>query len=154
MNRSFLFKLLLILSLAAAAVLWVLTLTVDAFKDYNIGLWAIAIISGGWGVAFVLRALFSKTSALPVTLKRFWVIAGIALVLVSVLTFVNIFAWDNKLILPIVALAGVAALLVMLFATGGKKWDAGDNQQAGYKDYWARRKEKEAREEEERKNNP
>jgi lysylphosphatidylglycerol synthetase-like protein (DUF2156 family) len=147
MSKSFLFKLLLILSLAAAAVLWILSVALpDTFGGLPIGMWAIVIVAGGWGVTFVLRALFSKTSALPVTLKRLWVIMGFVLIVIAVLTLVNIFAWDNKLILPIIAIAGVAALLIMLFATGGKKWDEGDNKKVGYEDYRTRKARQEREE--------
>ena len=44
--------------------------------------------------------------------------------------------------------AGTAAAGVLsVFATKGKKWDEGDNQKAGYKDYRARKAEAERDEE-------
>jgi len=36
-----------------------------------------------------------------------------------------------------------------MLSVGGKKWDAGDNQKAGYKNYDARKREQEALEEKE-----
>ncbi len=153
MSKGFVFKLLLILSLAAAAVLWILTITMpDTFGHLNIGLWAIVIIAGGWGIAFLLRGLLSKTASTPVTLKRLWIIFGAALVIIAVITCVNIFAWDNKLVMPIIALGAVLGLIISLFATGGKKWDQGDNQNVGYKDYRTRKKEQEEAERKENEN--
>ncbi|MCL2062613.1 MAG: hypothetical protein FWH03_08350 [Firmicutes bacterium] len=153
MKKGFMFKLLLILSLAAAALLWILQVAEVIPENIPVGMWAIVIAAGGWGVAFVCRALFSKNTSIPPVMKRVSVIIGIGLILVAVLGIVNIYQWGEKWVLPIVAIAGVTALLVMLFATGGQGQNTGDNQKVGYKDYWARRAEKEAQEKKDQENN-
>ena len=53
---------------------------------------------------------------------------------------------------PIIAIVAAFAIVISLIATGGKKWDEGDNTQVGYKDYRTRKKEEEAREAEEERN--
>ena len=55
---------------------------------------------------------------------------------------------DDKLVLPIIAIIITVGILLCILAVGGKKWDQGDNEVAGYKDYRTRKKEEEEGEEE------
>jgi len=144
MSKNFMFKLLLGLSLLAAAVLWLLTVVMpDTFGELQIGYWAIVIVAGGWGAGFILRGLFSKTNSMPAPLKKLWVFVGSGLALLAILVLIKIFAWPEDMILPIIAIVLASALILVLFATGGKRWDQGDNQNAGYKNYRQRKAEEE-----------
>ena len=62
---------------------------------------------------------------------------------------VNIFAIKNELVLPIIAIIVTVALLIGVIATGGKSSDTGDNQKAGYKNYYQRKAEEEKKNKEE-----
>jgi hypothetical protein len=66
----------------------------------------------------------------------FWIVGAIALVFaISLLaTFIP------ALICLVIAVAIVSSVLV----TGGEKWDKGDNQKPGYKNYYERKAEEEA----------
>jgi hypothetical protein len=52
----------------------------------------------------------------------------------------------RTLIVPIIVGVLILGILVGYIVTGGKKWDGGDNQQVGYKNYHQRKAEEEARE--------
>ena len=130
MSKHFFTKLLLALAWLAAAVLWLLSVILpDRFGFFNLN-WAIVIVCGTGGLALLLRGTFSGKTGV---LKKGDLFLGAGLLVIAV----------------IVAVAGVLSVR----ATGGKKWDEGDNQKVGYKDYRARKAEEEARKAEEEKNN-
>ena len=149
MSKSFLFKFLLGLSLLAAAVFWLLSVLPATEEAMNVnipggvGSWVGLIISGGWAVAFILLGIFSRDKTN--ILKKFYVYIGIALAFVAVVMLINIFAWDVPM-LPVIVVAVVLALLVGMMVVGGKKWDQGDNQNVGYKNYRQRKAEEEKKE--------
>ncbi|MCL2797795.1 MAG: hypothetical protein FWD58_07050 [Firmicutes bacterium] len=148
MSKTFLFKLLLGLSILAAAVLWLLSvipasqamLEEAGIKNGDIGSWAALFVSGGWAVAFILLGIFSKDKTN--ILKKWYVYFGVALGVVAVVMLINIFAWEVPM-LPVIAVAVALALLLGMIVVGGKKWDQGDNQNAGYKNYHQRKAEEE-----------
>lgn len=147
MNKKFMFNFILALTGVALAVCWLLSmLDIPAFESFNI-LWVAAAISGVAGVLFVFRGLFSKNVTY---FKKLYIILGAGLLVITLLAIVKIFALEGDLILPIIAIIATVALLLCVIAVGGKKWDTGDNQQVGYKNYYQRKKE--AEEEEARKN--
>ena len=49
----------------------------------------------------------------------------------------------QNLVIPIIAVVVTVALLLGFVAVGGKKWDQGDNQNVGYKNYYQRKAEEE-----------
>ncbi|MCH5161124.1 MAG: hypothetical protein J1G04_03750 [Clostridiales bacterium] len=139
MGNKFLFKFLLTGALVVAAVLWILQ--VSGVIEWFSGWIAIAIVSGAAGVALILRGIFEKTNALG--LKKINIILGAGFLVIALLMVVNIFAIKNELVVPIIALIGAVALLLGVFVTGGKSSDTGDNQKAGYKNYYERKAEEE-----------
>ena len=52
------------------------------------------------------------------------------------------------MILPIISIVITVAFLITVLATGGKKWDEGDNHKAGYKNYYERKADEEKKEKE------
>ena len=139
MGNKFLFKFLLAGALVAAAVLWILQ--VSGVIEWFSGWIAIAIVSGVAGVALIFKGIFTKTYAL--TLKKLDIFLGAGFLVITLLMIVNIFAIKDELVVPIIALIGAAALLLGIFVTGGKSSDTGDNQKAGYKNYYERKAEEE-----------
>ena len=53
--------------------------------------------------------------------------------------------------MPIIAIVVTVALLLGFVAVGGKKWDQGDNQNVGYKNYYQRKAEEEKKAKEDKK---
>ena len=139
MGKKFLFKFILAGALVVAAVLWILQ--VSGVIEWFSGWIAIAIVSGVAGVALILKGIFEKTNALG--LKKINIFLGAGFLVITVLMIVNIFAIKNELVVPIIALVGAVALLLGIFVTGGKSSDTGDNQKAGYKNYYERKAEEE-----------
>ena len=76
---------------------------------------------------------------------------GAALIVVAGVSVAFALALPESYIWPIIAVILTAAALLSLLATGGKKWDEGDNQRMGYKDYRTRKAEEEKRRAEEEK---
>lgn len=143
MSKRFLFNFILALTGVAVAVFWLLSMfEIEAFKDFNI-LWVAAILSGVAGALFVLKGVLTKDISV---FKKLNIIFGAGLLVLTLLAIVKIYAIEDKFVLPIIAIIGTAALLLCVIAVGGKKWDTGDNQKVGYKNYYQRK------EEEERKN--
>lgn len=130
----------------AASVLWILQLC-NVVAWFNASA-AIALLSGVWGLMFVLRGVFSKTYASA--LKKLNIYFGAGLLIVAAFMLINIFAIKNELALPIVAIIVTVALLIGVIATGGKSSDTGDNQKAGYKNYYQRKAEQEKKERKEK----
>ena len=136
MSKNMLFKVLVALCFIAVAVLW--ALSVAEVITVNLS-WVIAIFAFALGALFILKGLFSKNVG---TLKKLNILFGALLVVAGILALVGTVI-DDKLILPIIAIVVTVAILLCILATGGKKWDQGDNENVGYKDYRTRKKEEE-----------
>ena len=74
-------------------------------------------------------------------------------VVIAAISVIFALALPKSYIWPVIAVIVAVAGVLSVLATGGKKWDEGDNQKVGYKDYRARKAEEEARKAEEEKNN-
>lgn len=145
MSKKFLFRFALGLFTVVAAVLWLLSVVAKStFGWFSFG-WAVVVVSGGFGLSFLIKGLTEKNA---VTLKKWNVYLGAAMILLCVITVIGELALTNKIVLPIVAIVLTVALLLGYVAVGGKKWDQGDNQNAGYKNYYQRKEEEKANEEE------
>jgi len=157
MSKTLIFRVIMGLSLLAAAVLWLLSVLPATAGTFNftrgsVGQWVGVIIAFGWGLAFTLRGILIKSNGPPI-LKRLQIIFGFALLTVGVLILVEIFTWggeDGVTFMPIIAVAVALALLVSLIAVGGRKWDQADNekmnsQPARRKTQWELRQEQDAR---------
>lgn len=146
MSKKFLFGLIVCLLIVAIAVLWLLSaLGVEEMKWFTLG-WAATIAAGVLGVAFVGRGLFGKTAG---PLKKLWIFFGAAFLVVAIITLACEIAMPSKIVMPIIAIVLAVALLLGFIAVGGKKWDAGDNQKVGYKNYYQRKAEEERKKDDE-----
>ena len=127
------------LCFVAAAVLWILSAADIIAINMS---WAIAVFAFVLGALFIGKGLFSRNVG---TFKKLNILFGAVFVVAGVLALVGTFI-EESLVLPIIALIVTLAVLLCILATGGRKWDQGDNDNAGYKNYWQRKKEKEEQE--------
>ena len=139
MSKNLLFKVLVALCFVAAAVLWILSAADIIAINMS---WAIAVFAFVLGALFIGKGLFSRNVG---TFKKLNILFGAVFVVAGVLALVGTFI-EESLVLPIIALIATLAVLLCILATGGRKWDQGDNDNAGYKNYWQRKKEKEEQE--------
>ncbi|HIX09579.1 MAG TPA: hypothetical protein H9683_05280 [Firmicutes bacterium] len=146
MSKKFLFGLIVSLMIVVIAVLWLLSaLDVAGMEWFSLG-WAATIAAAILGVAFIGRGLFGKTAG---PLKKLWIFFGAVFLVVAVITLACEIAMPGEIVMPIIAVVLAVALLIGFIAVGGKKWDTGDNQKAGYKNYYERKAEEEARKQDE-----
>ena len=147
MSKKFLFGLVIGLSVVAAATLWLLSVvSVEKFGWFTLS-WAVTIVAGVCGIAFIVRGLFEKNAG---SLKKVNILFGAAFLIIAFLCIVNELAIESEIILPVIALVVAVALLLGFVAVGGKKWDGGDNEKAGYKNYYQRKAEEEKNKEQDK----
>lgn len=139
MSKNMIFKVLIALCFVAVAVVWILS--VQGIIAVNLS-WLIAVFAFAVGALFIIRGLFGKNVGV---LKKLNILFGAALVVAGVFALVGTFI-EGNLVLPIISIILTVAILLCVLATGGRKWDEADNNKVGYKDYWARKKEKEEQE--------
>jgi uncharacterized membrane protein YuzA (DUF378 family) len=157
MSKTLGFRLLFWTAPLTVFVLWIIQIigqnvpepnNPDFFGWFNLVL-GLAGIAGVWGLLLLFKGLFAKSLG---GAKRINVFFGIGLLTLMVLYIVFNFVFDGKedvartLVLPIVGAALLLAIILSLFATGGKKWDQGDNKNVGYKNYHQRKAEEEKNE--------
>ena len=136
MNKSFLWKFLFVFGVFAVLLLWVLKIFVpETFGFYSLN-WGVLFLSAFWGVSFLLRGVVAKTLVIA---KKTYILLGAGFLVVAVFALVTVVALPDNAILPIVLAILAFALLLGVIATGGKKWDSGDNKQVGYKNYFQRK---------------
>ncbi len=137
MQKRYLFTIINVSALVFAALLWVISV---ASPDLMPGLgfaWCVFIATAIWGVSFTVRIFFEKQTVL----KKSWAILAGAFYVAAAGALIGALALEGKLILPILCLTAAIALLVGSVALGGKKWDEGDNEKPGYKNYYQRKEE-------------
>lgn len=145
MSRNLIYKILGALVVVAAAVLWILSLTVpEAFGFFSLA-WAGVLLCGGIGVIFLLNGIFQKNIT---TIKKLKIWFGVALLVCAVLCLVSAITIPENLVIPIIAVIVAVGFMITILATAGKKWDEGDNHKVGYKNYFERKKEEEKQNEE------
>ena len=145
MGRNFIYKILGALIFVVSAVLWILSLTVsETFGFFNLA-WAGVILCGGIGILFLLNGVFQKNIT---TVKKLKIWFGAGLLICAILCLVSAITIPKSLILPIISIVITVAFLITVLATGGKKWDEGENHKAGYKNYYERKAEEEKKEKE------
>ena len=148
MSKHFFTKLLIALAWLAAAVLWLLSvIKPDTFGFFNIN-WAIVVICGTAGIAFLFRGLGARKTGI---LKKSDIFLGALLLIIAAVSVIFALSLPKSYIWPIIAVIIALAAVISGVAVGGKKWDEGDNHRAGYKDYRTRKKEEEAQKERENK---
>lgn len=145
MSRNLIYKILGALVVVAAAVLWILSLTVpETFGFFSLA-WAGVLLCGGIGVIFLLNGIFQKNIT---TIKKLKIWFGVGLLVCTVLCLVSAIAIPENLVIPIIAVIVAVGFMITILATAGKKWDEGDNHKVGYKNYFERKKEEEKQNEE------
>ena len=140
MNKSFLWKFLFAFGILAVAVLWLLKILVpETFGFFNVS-WGVTFLGAFFGTSFILRGLLQKNLTVA---KKTYIYLGAGFLIVAVFALVTVVALPDNSLTAIIAVIVAAALLLGVVATGGKKWDSGDNKQVGYKNYYQRKKEEE-----------
>ncbi len=141
MNKRFVFGLTIGGIAIVAAVLWLFSAILpEQMGGFNFG-WAVFVFCIGAGIAFLVRGFVIEKE---ITLRKLSVYFGAALIIVALAVMVGELALSGNIIFPIIAVVLAVAFLLGFIALGGKKWDAGDNQQPGYKTYRERKAEEEA----------
>lgn len=140
MSKGFIYKMVLAASFFVVAIFYLLSVVMkDTFGFFNLS-YAIAIFSFICGVTFILRGTFEKAI---VVLKKFRITLGAGLIIIAFVSLIGALSIPGNYVLPIIACILTGALLISTVAVGGRKWDQGDNQNEGYKDYYQRKKEEE-----------
>jgi len=140
MSKHFFGKFLIALAWLAAAILWLLSVIMpDKFGFFNFN-WALVVICGTAGLAITVRGLFAKKSDI---LKKKDIFLGAVLLIIAGVSVAFALAMPKKIVWPIIAVVLALAAVCSVLAVGGKKWDEGDNEKVGYKDYRARKKDEE-----------
>lgn len=148
MGRNLWYKVLGTLFIIVALVLWLLSIVVpETFGFFSLA-WAGVVICGGLGLVILLNGCFQKNVS---TIKKMKIWFGIALIVCAFLCLVSELAIQGSIVIPIIAIIIAGGLLITILATGGAKWDEGDNHKAGYKNYHERKAEEEKAEKEEGK---
>ena len=128
MSKNFIFKILAGLILLAGAVLWLLSILLpNVFGWYNAS-FAVAIICGSIGLLLIFSGFFKKET---ITLKSLNIWLGIGLLVVTVYSLVAGFVIPTVIASPIACIVVGMGLIITIIATGGKKWDEGDNEKVG-----------------------
>ena len=145
MSRNLIYKILGALVVVAAAVLWILSLTVpETFGFFSLA-WAGVLLCGGIGVIFLLNGIIQNNIT---TIKKLKIWFGVALLVCAVLCLVSAITIPENLVIPIIAVIVAVGFMITILATAGKKWDEGDNHKVGYKNYFERKKEEDKQNEE------
>lgn len=140
MSKKFLYRFLMYLSVVVAAVLWLLSVVSEKqFGFFNLS-WAVVLISLTFGTVYILNGLFSKVFAVT---KKISIFIGAGFYLIGLFGLVSAITLPGNIIMPIIAIIVATGLLLGVVATGGKKWDEGDNHKVGYKNYHQRKAEEE-----------
>ncbi len=141
MQKRYLFSVINLAALVLAAILWVIDVaSPTAMPGFSFA-WAAFIATAIWGVSFTVRVFFEKQTVL----KKSWAILSGVFYVAAAGSLIGALALPGKLVLPIICLAVAASLLIGSLVLGGKKWDEGDNQKPGYKNYYERKAEEEAK---------
>ena len=121
MSKHFFTKLLIALAWLAAAVLWLLSvIKPDTFGFFNIN-WAIVVICGTAGIAFLFRGLGARKTGI---LKKSDIFLGALLLIIAAVSVIFALSLPKSYIWPIIAVIIALAAVISVVAVGGKKWDA------------------------------
>lgn len=140
MNKNIIFKVLVGFLFLVVSILWLLSAVLpETFGGLNLA-WLIAIFAFGMGALFIGRGILSKNL---ISVRKFYVFLGVLFLVSGVCALIGTFIPSVEIALPVVALVLSLGILISTLFVQGKKWDAGDNQEPGYKNYWERKAEKE-----------
>ncbi len=140
MKKKQIFTIVNLAALVFVAILWVISVAVpNSLPGFSFA-WASLIVTGVWGISYTAR-VFTEEQAM---MKTTWAIVAGIFYLAAAGSLIGALALPDSLVLPIICLAAAIALFVGSLVLGGRKWDEGDNQKPGYKNYFERKAEKEA----------
>ena len=138
MGRNFFYKLAGAFLIIIAVLFWILSITLpESFGDFSLA-WAGVIICSGIGILFLVNGCVQQNIT---TIKKLKIWFGVGLLIAGFLCLVSAIAIPENLVIPIIALVVACGFMVTILATGGQKWDEGDNYKKGYKNYFERKKE-------------
>ena len=139
MKRS-IFTVLNIAGLLVGAVLWLLSMLVpESFGWFNLA-YAVLIVGAVLGTTTLLNGVSDKTNVIT---KKAKIAISAVFYVIAVVALVFAIALPTNIIPPVICIVILVIALCSTFAVGGKKWDQGDNQQSGYKNYYQRKAEEE-----------
>ena len=142
MDKKFLLRMIVptvALAVAVISLLRLIPATAEYFTWFSWG-WAVTIIAGTLGLRYLLAGLLSRGNPI-IRKKNIW--CGAAFLIITLFCLSWVIAIPEDWIVPLIAIIITGALFLGVLFTGGRKWDAGDNQKAGYKTYRERKKEEE-----------
>ena len=147
MDKRILSRIFLPLVLVILAALWLADVLVAKYYPDNNVLawyslsWATTIFLAAAGVKYLLSGIFMTSNG--VIARRLTIIAGSVILVLALICLTSAIAIPDNIVAPIIAIIATAGIFIALLVTGGRKWDAGDNQRVGYKNYYQRKAEEE-----------
>ncbi|MCQ2381726.1 MAG: hypothetical protein MJ054_00275 [Clostridia bacterium] len=139
MDKRILSRIFLPLVLVVLAVLWAVRVVLEpSYLSWYSFSWAVTIFLTATGLKFVLDGIFM--SGKGVIAGRLTIIAGAVVLVLALICLTSAITIKESLIAPIIAIIITVAIFIGILVTGGRKWDAGDNQSVGYKNYYQRKK--------------
>lgn len=156
MDKKILSRIFLPIVLVVLVGLWVAQVILanyDAGQNvlswYSLS-WATTIFLAAAGLKFLLDGIFMRSKG--VIARRMTIIAGGVVLGLALICLTSAIALPRNIITPIIAMILAVAIFIGILVTGGRKWDAGDNQSVGYKNYYQRKAEAEKAEKANKKN--
>ena len=138
MGRNLIYKLVGAFIILLAAVFWLLSILIpDVFGAFSLA-WAGVLICGGLGIVLLAQGVVQKNVS---TIKKLKIWFSVVLFICAVLCLVSALVIPYNLVLPIISIIVAFGLIITILATGGVKWDEGDNHKKGYKNYFERKEE-------------
>lgn len=138
MDKRFFLRMIVptvVLAVAVISLLMVIPATAPYFAWFSWA-WAGCIVAGALGVKYLLAGIFTRNN---VAVKKVLIIFGALFLVIAVFCLTWAIALPHEIIAPTIALILTAALFLGVLFTGGKSWDTGDNQKAGYQNYHQRK---------------
>ena len=140
MDKKFLLRMIIptvLLAVAVISLLMLIPATAEYFTWFSWA-WAATGVAGAFGLRYLLAGLLGDSN--PIIRKaNIWFGALFLVITLFCLTWA--IAVPKDWIAPLIAIIITGALFLGVLFTGGRKWDAGDNQKAGYKTYRQRKEE-------------
>lgn len=143
MDKRFFSRILIVLGIVAVLVLWLLKelpATADMFAWYSVA-WGATIFAGVVGVKFLLDGIFMGSKG--VISRKLLILLGAGCLVIALLCLTSAIFISKNIIMPIIAIIIAGAVFLGIVVTGARKWDGGDNQRVGYKNYHQRKAEEE-----------